>query len=200
MLKSRHLLSLAAALLVFGCSEPPREKVKEFGDTYNRGIEFYGKGDFVQAEPLLKSALDKGIQLYGPDDRSLTGIRDNSDPSASVMYPTSLYAELATTYEKLGKFDLAEPLRRKDLQLHEKYLGPWGEGGDIGQHGIDTEIRTLANNLVQQNKLDEAEKLYKRSIEIREQHISEEGKRYVKGDLWPEEHAALAEIRRRRGK
>jgi tetratricopeptide (TPR) repeat protein len=190
--------AIAAVILLTACG-PNREAVGEYSKIYNQGLEFYTKRLYDKAEPLLKEALDKGTSLYGADYCELAGIRDNSDPSAPVTYPGSLYAELALTYEKQGKTAQAEPLRRKDLELHGKYLGEWGRGGDIDERDINAAIIALADNLLAQNKLDEAEKLYKRSIEVQEHNSSENLKRQTKGLMWCKEHAGLAEVYRRKG-
>lgn len=192
------LVALTVAILVAACGPDP-EELSRAGKLYSQGQEFYAKKDFASAEPLLKAALDKYIEIHGPDDRWLTGLRDNSDPSASVMYPSSLYAELARTYEKQGKFAQAEPLRRKDLQLHEKYLGQWGDGGDFSENGINEEIVALADNLLKQGKLDEAEKLYRHSIDVRVHNCSDNLKQEAEGKLSAKEYGGLAELNAQRG-
>ncbi|MBX9692839.1 MAG: tetratricopeptide repeat protein [Cyanobacteria bacterium] len=168
---------------------------------------YYALGDFYQAQKMheqaaqaLQHALDYAIKVKGADYSELFGIREHRGGIySSITYPTSLYARLATEYEQLGKLAVAEPLRRKDLSVHEKFFGKFGDvHRDLDEGGINDELCALATNLTGQGKFDEAEKLFKRSIDVKERN---RGKSLTpKIELSGKEYAGLAETYRKQGR
>lgn len=168
-------------------------RVQQLGDFY------YSQKQFDKAEKPLAEALELGIKLRGADDKELAGIRDDSGPNTPISYPSSHYAALANAYEQQGKYLIAEPLRRRDLALHEKYFGQLGDQGTFGeQGGVREQIRALAKNLTFQNKYEEAERLYLRSIEVAKHEVGTRIKESL-SRFCSNEHAGLAEIYRRQG-
>jgi tetratricopeptide (TPR) repeat protein len=189
--------ALAAAQKARTCEN--REKVlcnrfRQLGNYY------LTKKQYEKATPNLREAVVLGVKVFGSDAKELAGIRDASDPSAGVMYPSSWYAELARSYEGQGDFADAERWRRQDLTIREKYFGPNGSppGFDPLGSGVVDQINALARDLAYQNKLDEAEKLYLRAIDVNKRNFA--AKSQTLPDFCPVEFAGLAEVYRRQGR
>jgi tetratricopeptide (TPR) repeat protein len=69
------------------------------------------------------------------------------------------YNNLAALREDQGKYDQAEPLYRRAIEIDEKVLGK-------DHPNVATDYNNLAHLLVNQRKYDQAEPLYRRGMEI----------------------------------
>jgi hypothetical protein len=140
---------------------------------------------YEDAEPYLKRAVDLAVKEYGENDAGIAGI---PKPRARERARTDrLYPRLATAWEAQGKYEQAEPLRRKILSIHQAETSI-----DIASVRSD-----LADNLVEQKKHAEAEELYNQSVSDR---LAGVGEALDKHRLIWRESAGLAELYRRQGK
>jgi tetratricopeptide (TPR) repeat protein len=113
---------------------------------YEAGYYFYQRGQFWEAEPLLKSLLVMCEQVLGPEHPSTLKSLNN----------------LGVLYRNQGKYEQAEPLYQRALATCERVLGP--EHPDTAQA-----LSNLANLYYVQGKYEQAEPLYQRALAIREQ-------------------------------
>jgi tetratricopeptide (TPR) repeat protein len=105
------------------------------------GKYFYQRGQYWEAEPLLKSALSICEQVLGPEHPETLGTVNN----------------LAILYWQQGKYEEAEPLYQRALEAQERVLGP--EHPNTAQS-----LDNLANHYANQGKYEEAEPLYQRAL------------------------------------
>ncbi len=115
------------------------------------GEYFYQRGQFREAEPLLKSILAIGEQVLGPEHPDTLGYLNN----------------LAILYRSQGKYEQAEPLHQRALTTRERVLGP--------EHP-DTlsSLNNLANLYADQGKYKQAEPLYQRALKAKERVLGPE--------------------------
>ncbi len=110
---------------------------------------YKAKGDYAQAEPLLKRALAIAEKALGPEHPGTATSLNN----------------LAELCREKGDYAQAEPLYRRALAIKEKVLGPEHPGTATGLHNLA---------VFYQDKGDyaQAELLFKRALAISEQHLS----------------------------
>jgi len=108
------------------------------------GVSLDDSGRYVEAEPLLKRALEIREKTMG---------KDHPDTATSLN-------NLAGLYRAQGKYAEAEPFLKRALDIHEKALGK--------DHPLTaTSLNNLAALYDSQGKYAEAEPLYKRALDIR---------------------------------
>jgi tetratricopeptide (TPR) repeat protein len=117
----------------------------------NAGWYLRARGQYREAEPLLREALAVGEKRYGVDHPNTSYLLNN----------------LAELYWNQGKYEEAEALYQRDLAIREKMLGL--EHPDTAQT-----LNNLANLYADQGKYAEAESLYQRALAIREQVLGHE--------------------------
>lgn len=185
------------------------------------GGVYYAAGDFSQAGEAYEKARAaymsinplfswlSGVELEmgpGAEDR-LAGLPMNSDYNldGSLSVTDGVYFRLASSLEKQGKFAQAEPSRRRILAVFEKRFGregsaPWSTGlGHLGE--IHDYIYDLADNLAAQGKLDEAEALYRRGVDMEEGYRKTRFKNIpASHEMAPRGCAGLAKVYKRQGR
>ena len=109
------------------------------------GYYLYNRAQYVEAEPLLRRALEIWERVLGPDH----------------PYTATSLNNLAGLYYSQGKLTEAEPLFRRALEIRERVLGR--DHPDTAESLDD-----LAGLYYSQGKLTEAEPLFRRALEIRE--------------------------------
>lgn len=129
--------------------------------------KFYaGHARHAAAEPFLRRAVDEYIRMHGDNDPHLAGLVEvESGDMDGINYDTGDYRVLASVYEEQGKYAQAEPLRRKILALEDTFLQS-SRNADVPRTLV-----LLADDLVGQKKYEEAERLYRRSIELRQSEV-----------------------------
>ena len=119
-LANAHNLLVAgvvATLLLCSCSGTPGNpsKGKELSELRLQASEAMTAKEYAKAEPLLKRSQALWISMYGNDEAELAGV-GNSAMRGSNKYSriaATTDGDLAQCYEGQGKYELAEPLRRK---------------------------------------------------------------------------------------
>lgn len=107
------LLALSLALIANGIGDlaAPRASIAQGLDEAvrltQRGIQLFQQGRYVQAEPLLKRALEIVKKALGPDR-----------PEVAVSL-----TNLAELYAKQGRYEKAETLYKQSLAIVEKAFG-----------------------------------------------------------------------------
>jgi tetratricopeptide (TPR) repeat protein len=109
------------------------------------------RGQYREAEPLMRYALTVGENLYGRDHPNTDFLLNN----------------LAVLYFGQGKYEEAEPLYQRVLTITEKVLGP--EHRDTA-----STLNNLATLFRNQGKDDEAEPLFQRALAIKEKALGPE--------------------------
>ena len=117
-------------------------------DVYREGQALYEAGQFEQAIPAFRKALELGEREFGPDHRNTARLLNN----------------LAKLYADLGRYDDAEPLYKRALDIKEQALGR--EHPDVA-----TSLNNLAVLYSTQGRYADAEPLYKRALAIREKAL-----------------------------
>jgi tetratricopeptide (TPR) repeat protein len=114
----------------------------------NTGVYLRERGQYSEAEALLKKALTLREQLLGPDHSDTAGVLNN----------------LASVYWRQGKLELAELLYLRALDIREKQLGT---------NHLDTAavLSNLSLLYWQQKEYERAEPLAERALFIREQQL-----------------------------
>jgi tetratricopeptide (TPR) repeat protein len=187
---------------VIGQAECANKEDVLFRRSYLLGNYYYGKRRYADAELPLVTAVQIGMKLRGADDGEMAGIREDGGPHTPISYPKSIYEELAGSYEGQGKYAQAEPWRRKDVAMHEKHFGPFGDQArDLDQGGVRDQINALAKNLNLQGKTTEAEQLYLRSMNVAKHSLSANVlKQKPLSFFCAVENAGLAEVYRQQRK
>ena len=117
----------------------------------NAGWYLEARGQYREAEPLLREALAIGEKRYGVDH-----------PDTSYLLNS-----LAVLYWYQGKYEEAESLYQRALAIKEKVFGP--------EHpSTATTLNNLAILYVGQGKYEEAEPLHQRALAIREKGLGPE--------------------------
>jgi tetratricopeptide (TPR) repeat protein len=115
------------------------------------GKYFYQRGQFKEAEPLLKILLALCEQVLGPEHPNTLGSLNN----------------LAELYRNQGKYEQAEPLYQRALTTCERVLGP--------EHpNTLSTVNNLALLYWNQGKYEQAEPLYQRALATRERVLGPE--------------------------
>jgi tetratricopeptide (TPR) repeat protein len=109
------------------------------------GLFLYVRAAYVQAEPLMRRALEIDEKSYGPDHPNVA-IRLNN---------------LAQLLQATNRLQEAEPLYRRALEIDEKSYGP-------DHPNVARDLNNLAQLLQATNRLQEAEPLMRRALEIDE--------------------------------
>ena len=115
------------------------------------GLTLYNAGQYVEAEPPYKRALDIHEKALGKDHPSTATSLNN----------------LALLYDSQGKYAEAEPLYKRALDIHEKALGK-------DHPSTARSLNNLAVLYDSQGKYAEAEPLYKRALVIFEAALGPE--------------------------
>jgi TPR repeat protein/CHAT domain-containing protein len=107
----------------------------------NLAVEYFERGQYGEAEPLLKRALALREAAFGPDHPDLfKGL-----------------GQLAAVYSALGRYSEAEPLLTRALAIGEKAFGP--DHPDVAKT-----IAALAATYIYSGRYSEAEPLFKRAV------------------------------------
>ncbi len=77
-------------------------------EAHRQGLTFYQAGQYEQAIPFWRKALELGVQDFGTDHPTTADLLDN----------------LAQLYHLRGRDEAAEPLYKRALAIREKVLGP----------------------------------------------------------------------------
>lgn len=109
------------------------------------------QGQFAEAEPLLRRALDIDLKALGPDAGPVA--RD--------------YNNLGSLLQEQGRYAEAEPLAKRALEIDEKVHGP--EHPDVGR-----DCNNLALMYLEQGRYREAEPLFLRALAITEKALGPE--------------------------
>jgi tetratricopeptide (TPR) repeat protein len=117
-------------------------------EAYNQGQALYAAGQYEEAIPLFRRALELGEREFGPDH-----------PTTAV-----LINNLAFLYKHQGRYAEAEPLLKRVLAIDEKALGP--DHPDVA--GSLNNLAFLYHN---QGRYEAAEPLYKRALAIDEEAL-----------------------------
>ena len=157
------------------------------------GLSLHVAGQYLEAEPLLKRALETREKALGKDHPStatslnnLAGLYDSQGKYAEAepLYKRALETRektlgkdhpdtaaslnnLADLYRAQGKYAEAEPLYKRALDIHEKALGK-------DHPSTATSLNNLAGLYDSQGKYVEAESLYKRTLAIFEAALGPE--------------------------
>ncbi|MCP4369974.1 MAG: tetratricopeptide repeat protein, partial [Deltaproteobacteria bacterium] len=111
------------------------------------GIMARTLGDYKEAQAWLEKLLQL-CEQETPETVELAQIQHN----------------LAWLYSDMGKYEEAEPLYKRSLEVRESALGK-------AHPEVATTLNNLANLYRQQGKYEEAEPFYKRSLEITEKSL-----------------------------
>jgi tetratricopeptide (TPR) repeat protein/MinD-like ATPase involved in chromosome partitioning or flagellar assembly len=124
----------------------------EAGDLLNRaGSYLWARGQFVEAEPMFRQAVQIMEGALGPSDPGTAHTLNN----------------LAVVYEALGRYAEAEALYQQVMAIYEKALGP--EHPDVA-----TNLNNLALLYYAQARLSEAEEMFQRAVRLREKVLGPE--------------------------
>ncbi len=170
-------------------AEKQNDDKTSFGWAAEIGLYLVEHKEYAQAEPYLKVAVEEYVRMHGKDDPHLAGLVDGEPGKfGQINYDIGLYRELANVYEKQGKYGLAEPLRRQILSMEEPgILKAKGRHSDLAGTA-----EKLADDLVGQKKYDEAEKYYKRAIEIYRSRVKKHPSENESDKLLRDEETLLA--------
>ena len=84
--------------------EPDQARLAEADSLNNLAHQYYARGSYAQAEPLLRQALDINKSALGEEHPYYT---------ISLNY-------LASLYKKMGSYDQAEPLYKQALDIRRR--------------------------------------------------------------------------------
>ena len=137
--------SLAAAEAELGpTSLAVADLLRQLGDRYaDRYESGRGPGEAIPAEDYFQRAI---------------AIYDTQEPSDNLALSLN---NLAGLYRSQGRYEAAEPLYRRSLEIDEKVYGP-------DHPSTATSLNNLAALYRSQGRYEAAEPLYRRSLEIRE--------------------------------
>ncbi|MDB9529788.1 tetratricopeptide repeat protein [Oscillatoria sp. CS-180] len=165
----------------------------EMAGRLNRvGLALFKKGQYGEAEPLLKRALVLSKELLGeshPDVamslNNLAGLYESQGrySEAEPLYKEALelrkqllgeeHLDIATSLNDLAllytfqrRYSEAEPLYREALRQWKRLLGE-------KHHYTATTLNNLAMLYASQKRYDEAEPLYQKALELRKQLLGE---------------------------
>src|SRR5262249_49763562 len=184
---------LTPHLLTLGSNPDDASVISDWPSLLNRASGyFYGRGAYVQAEPLLRDALAIREKALGPEHpntaASLNTLAHRRRRQGDFGGARPLYERALAIYEKVGpehpytatslnnlagllldQRDLAaaRPLYERALAIHEKALGP--EHPDMG-----TSLNDLGRLLYNQGDLAGARQLCERALAIYEKALGPE--------------------------
>lgn len=115
---------------------------------YRQGQTLYQAGQYEQAVPLWREALELGEQELGPDHLTTATLLNN----------------LAALYEALGHYQAAEPFYQRALDINTAVLGP-------DHPKVAASLINLARLYDAQSRYFEAEPLYEMASMIREKAV-----------------------------
>lgn len=149
-------VTVAFALTTGPALTPALARPADTSAIFNRFNDAYDRGDYAQAltaaeqlEAATRSRLGTKHPAYG----------------AVLTY-------LGMSYEKLGKYEMAEGVYKRTLPIYEKALG--------ASHAAVAEVtNNLAGIYEAQGKYPEAEQLYKRSLPIYEKTLGPKNMDYA---------------------
>ncbi len=157
----------------------------------NLALLYDTQGRYADAEPLYKRSLAIREKALGPDHPDVAtgaeqpGLRSTGTKVATPMPSRSTSGRwrsgrrrsvptipdvalslnnLASLYDKQGRYADAEPLYKRSLAIWEKALGP-------DHPNVATALTNLAELYTNQGRYAEAEPLYMRSLAIREKAL-----------------------------
>ena len=104
--------------------------------------------------------------IYSSSSRQFRDCAERVRHSKGEEHPdyATLLNNLAGLYESQGKYEKAEPLHQRSLEIREKALGP-------DHPSVGTSLNNLAGLYESQGKYEKAEPLYQRSLEISEKAL-----------------------------
>jgi tetratricopeptide (TPR) repeat protein len=124
---------------------------------------YRAQGKFHESAPLYREALAAATDVLGPGhpDLSRFQLPDLPQSSSSPSRPSVAASldNLADLYRAQGKFDQAEALYKKALEIAEHQ-------GEPGHPEIITCLNNLADLYAAQGKQEEAEQLYERAMQL----------------------------------
>jgi len=141
------LTAILCVAVVYSCGYDREERWQQYIEA---GTKEYGQRHFAEAESLFAAALNEADHFPENDPRLDTTL-----------------GKLAQTHMTLDKYDQAQQLHERILQMREQSLGP--DHLDVGRT-----VYTLGILCDRQDMLDEAESYYKRSLAIFEKHLGPE--------------------------
>ena len=160
----------------------------ELNQTIERGVALDRAGQYVEALPFYRKALDMVQREFGADHIAMAdmlnglaslyldlGQHDGAEPllkRSLAIRKSALGSDhpkialslnnIAGVYTRQGRYDEAEPLFKRSLSIWEKSVGP--------QHPrVAMTLNNLAEVYLYQGRYGDAEALYRRSLTIREQ-------------------------------
>ena len=136
-----HAQTIAETADKAGIAEPTARLMNDIG------LLFWGQARNLEAEPLMRRALEIGKKSFGPNHPKVA-IRLNN------------LAQLLQDTHRLGE---AEPLMRRALDIDEKNFG-------LDHPNVAIDLNNLASLLQATNRLDEAEPLMRRALYIDEKN------------------------------
>ena len=110
-----------------------------------RAIDLYQRGDFAEAERLIRLSLDIREEALGPDHPEVATSLNN----------------LAELQASLARFLEAETLCKRALSIRERVLGP-------AHPDVAASINNLGGLYFRQSRYEEAEPFFQRSLTLRE--------------------------------
>jgi tetratricopeptide (TPR) repeat protein len=188
----RRLNSHAAAVLVFA-PDVGKDAGKTSHLLRNYGMHLWARGEFTQAEPLLRRALAIDERCFGPDHIRVAGALNNLAGLLKDAYRLSeaevLFKRCIAIFEKIerdtgdkhpnyggalnnlaqllteeSRLSEAEPLMRRALAIDAQRFAP-------GHPNLAIRLNNLADLLTQMNRLSEAEPLIRGALDIDVQNL-----------------------------
>lgn len=143
---------------------PPAERALSL----NKMAQLYrAKGQFEQAEPLLKEILQIA---QGSDDLAARN-GDQTQRATSLTNLAVASNNLSMLYRELARFNEAEDLYRRALDIRVDLADHYaGKSEDLARS-----YDNLGSLYVEEEKYDQAEPMYKKALEIREKAEGAEG-------------------------
>ena len=120
----------------------------ELNQTIERGVALDRAGQYVEALPFYRKALDMVQREFGADHIAMADMLNG----------------LASLYLDLGQHDGAEPLLKRSLAIRKSALGS-------DHPKIALSLNNIAGVYTRQGRYDEAEPLLKRSLSIWEKSV-----------------------------
>jgi tetratricopeptide (TPR) repeat protein len=137
--------------VIFNLSEHQKKQhLDDFGNAFSLHLQAYladASARYEQEFELLKAA------------RSAYETNQNCD-----RYLAALLNDLGGSYQTRGKYDSAEPLYQRALDIHERQLG-------ADHPHTARSLNNLANLYYSQGKYESAEPLYQRALDIYERQL-----------------------------
>jgi tetratricopeptide (TPR) repeat protein len=148
---SRAIFVTVFAWLFAGCAQLA---YGQHNQLINESVRLYGQGRFVEALETAERALKSAEEKLGPEHLDVATALNNLAEFGQVA---AINAKDEAAYRKA--IAIAEPLHKRALAIREKALGL--------RHSFTlTSMVNLARTYGQQRRYDDAEALYKRTLEI----------------------------------